>query len=66
MRAPKPPDYRPSITEYERCGTCKMYDGNKATGICWGYGNQRVMPEYVCDSWTPDPTQKHPQLEGGR
>lgn len=52
-KAPEPPNYKASDGA-KHCGNCKMY----AHGQCWGYGNKKVKPDYVCDSWAQDMTSK--------
>lgn len=57
MKAPTPPNYREG-SGAEHCGNCRMYDGNKSIGKCWGYGNSIVRWDGVCDSWvSTDPKE---------
>lgn len=49
--APPPPNYRPEDTPGECCGSCRMFTPE---GLCWGYGNTKVDPDHVCDSWARD------------
>lgn len=48
-----PPNYRPTPSKTVCCGTCEMF----FQGLCWGYGNVRVEPDHVCDSWAKDTGQ---------
>lgn len=59
---PDPPHLREG-SKSAHCEICRMYN----RGLCWGYGNRRVAPDEVCDSFSPAHTGKvfdshNPQL----
>jgi len=51
---PQPPPKLRDATGHDRCQVCLMFDEGK----CWGYGEYKVRPDQVCDSFSQSKVRK--------
>lgn len=59
LREAPPHDESSALTKstpVHECCTCKMFDVR--SGRCWGYGNIKVDPDWLCDRWYEAPDWK--------